>query len=145
MATDVRNVRIGVRADGGDDAAVEELRALESWLRDEPTLRGRIAQQRSTPRAGEMSGGLVEALVLTLGTGASAALVRTLPVWLRQRRSRVEIELRRGRGQGVVIKADNLRRGDAEELIRRALAEDGSVNGDGAGAGDGGNGQGAAG
>jgi hypothetical protein len=111
------DIRISVRA--ADE--VEALHALESWLRDEPELRGRVSPVRAATRAGEMSGGLVEALAVTLGSGVSAALVRSLPIWLKQQRSHVDIQLKRRDGQTVRVKADNVRSGDAEELIRRAL------------------------
>jgi hypothetical protein len=133
MAT--TDVRISVHADDGGEgggerraasdaataAAADVMLTLESWLRDEPELRGRVRPLRAAPRAGEMSGGLVEALAVTLSTGVSAALVRSLPVWLRQRRSRVEIVLKKDGGETVRVTADNLRHGDAEELIRKAL------------------------
>ncbi|MGP3969668.1 effector-associated constant component EACC1 [Streptomyces sp. 6N223] len=109
----------GVRGAAGE--AADAMLALESWLRDEPELRGRVRPLRAAPRAGEMSGGLVEALAVTLATGVSAALVRSLPIWLKQRRSRVEIVLKKDSGETIRVTADNVRRGDAEELIRKAL------------------------
>jgi hypothetical protein len=117
------DVRISVSAAGGGEAAPEALRGLESWLRDEPELRGRVKAVRGAPQPGEMSGGLVEALAVTLGSGVSAALVRSLPIWLKQQRSRVEIQVKNGNGDTVRVKADNVRSGDAEELIRKALGE----------------------
>ncbi|MFJ3205921.1 hypothetical protein [Streptomyces sp. NPDC086989] len=102
-----------------DSDHVTHLERLQRWLVDEPELRGHVTQVRAAPGTHHMAAGVLEGLLLTLGSGTVAVLARTLPIWLRQQRSEVEIELTRDEGTSVRIKADNLQ--DAEALIRRIL------------------------
>lgn len=114
------DVRIGLKVSGADDEVVL-LSGLQQWLKNEPELRGRIRQLRASPDPGHMGGGALEALSLTLGSGTLGVLARSLPIWLRQQRSEVEIEVSRADGDTVRIKADGVR--DAESLIRETLGQ----------------------
>ncbi|MGY0059853.1 effector-associated constant component EACC1 [Streptomyces sp. LZ34] len=116
-------LRIGLRASGESaEASLDTwLERLREWLRNEPELRGRVTPLRSRPGSEEMSGGVVEALVLAVGSGTVGVLARSLPIWLKQQRSQVEIEISSADGEKVRVKADNIQ--DAESLIRRALGE----------------------
>ncbi|MFE3900144.1 hypothetical protein ACFXPY_07170 [Streptomyces sp. NPDC059153] len=102
-----------------DGDRLTHLERLQRWLVNEPEFRGLVTQVRAAPGAGHMAAGVIEGLLLTLGSGTVAVLARSLPIWLRQQRSEVEIELTRGEGTSVRIKADNLQ--DAESLVRRVL------------------------
>lgn len=102
-----------------DGDRITHLERLQRWLVNEPEFRGLVTQVRAAPGTGHMAAGVIEGLLLTLGSGTVAVLARSLPIWLRQQRSEVEIELTRGEGTSVRIKADNLQ--DAESLVRRIL------------------------
>ncbi|MEU6063707.1 MULTISPECIES: effector-associated constant component EACC1 [Streptomyces] len=106
-----------LRATGTDDLAV--LERLREWLLHEPELRGRVRLRRAAPESGHMSGGVLEALVVATGSGVVGVLARSVPIWLRQQRSDVEIEIAREPGGSVRIKASNVR--DVESLIQRTL------------------------
>ncbi|MGW7381824.1 effector-associated constant component EACC1 [Streptomyces sp. NPDC054794] len=108
---------ITLRTTGIDDIAL--LERLRAWLLDEPELRGRISPLRSAPDPGHMSGGVLEALVVATGSGVVGVLARSLPIWLRQQRSDVEIEISRESGDSVRIKASNVR--NIEALIQETL------------------------
>ncbi|KAK1180640.1 hypothetical protein B7755_022345 [Streptomyces sp. NBS 14/10] len=116
-------LRIGLRTTGETADATPDtpLERLRQWLRNEPELRGRITPLRSTPGPEQMSGGVVDALVLAVGSGTVGVLARSLPIWLKQQRSQVEIEITGANGETVRVKADNIQ--DAESLIRRALGQ----------------------
>jgi hypothetical protein len=92
-----------------------DLRSLLDWLRHEDELRGRVALEQATPRSGEM-GGLVDALVVALGSGgAGAVLARSLSTWLQQRRSDVKVTIT---SHDRTVELDAARVPDAQALIR---------------------------
>ncbi|MFI1728777.1 hypothetical protein ACH40E_05955 [Streptomyces acidicola] len=92
---------------------------LLRWLQDEPELRGRVSAASAAPRPGQMSGGALETILVSLGSAGVGALARSLPIWLRQQRSKVEIEVSDGSGRSVRVSTDN--RKDVEPLIREVL------------------------
>lgn len=106
-----RSVRIAVLSSEGEIV----LRSLLDWLHHEDELRGRAVLERAAPRSGEM-GGLVDALVVALGSGgAGAALAQSLSTWLRQRRSDIKITIT---SDGRTLELDAQRVPDAQALIR---------------------------
>ncbi|MFF4490023.1 hypothetical protein ACFY0F_26610 [Streptomyces sp. NPDC001544] len=113
------DIAIRVRDGAGDDV----LAGLKAWLEDEPELRGRVRLVPTAPEPGAM-GGAFDQLVVMLGSGGALALARSLPVWLRQRRSSVDITMSRPDGSIVEIRADQAR--DADALIREALRDHGA-------------------
>ncbi|MFJ1562297.1 effector-associated constant component EACC1 [Streptomyces mirabilis] len=106
-----RRVRIAVLSSEGETV----LRSLLDWLHHEDELRGRVVLERAAPRSGEM-GGLVDALVVALGSGgAGAVLARSLSTWLWQRRSDLKITIT---SDGRTIELDAQRVPDVQALIR---------------------------
>lgn len=67
--------RVRIAVLGSEDETAP--RSLLDWLHHEDELRGRVVLERAAPRPGEM-GGLVDALVVALGSGGAGA-VPTLP------------------------------------------------------------------
>ncbi|MER6571371.1 hypothetical protein ABT288_35605 [Streptomyces sp. NPDC001093] len=109
------DIAISVQSGGADG-----LTSLKEWLEYEPELRGRVQLSPAVPANGDM-GAAFDQLVVMLGSGSALALARSLPIWLRQRRSTVEITLTRPDGSSVEIKADQAQHADA--LIREALRD----------------------
>ncbi|MGW6688704.1 effector-associated constant component EACC1 [Streptomyces sp. NPDC054961] len=112
------DVRIEVRS-AERNLDVPLLERLREWLGNEVELRGRIKLVLGPQDPEHMGSGALEGLLLSLGSGAAGALARSLPLWIRQQRSGVEIELTSSAGDKVRLKADNVR--DAESLIYRTL------------------------
>jgi hypothetical protein len=78
---------------GGDDLD-DEFGSLRQWLADEPEFRGRIRLERAPVRAGQMGGGLTEALGVALASGgALTVLASSVSVWLRERRSKLTVKI----------------------------------------------------
>ncbi|MGW3209183.1 effector-associated constant component EACC1 [Streptomyces sp. NPDC001135] len=113
-----------LRTTGADGMALAE--RLHAWLLDEPELRGKVRTVRAAPDPGHMGGGVLEGLVVATGSGVVGVLARSLPIWLRQQRSDVEIEISRQAGDSVRIKASNIR--DVESLIHKTLDQPGAVD-----------------
>ena len=79
-----------------DDGA--EARALYQWLAGEPAIRtgGRLAADSAEPGDGQMTGGVLEAISLVIGSGVSLAqLFVAIAAWraTRPRPYRVSVEL----------------------------------------------------
>ncbi|MDA1362462.1 hypothetical protein O1R50_22765 [Glycomyces luteolus] len=81
-------VRICTDGDHGD-----ELRMLNSWLSNEPELRGRVKLERSAPGATEL-GAVVEAVIVALGAGGTGSiLASSLVTWIKSRRTTVRLKV----------------------------------------------------
>ncbi len=84
-----------------DDA--EESRSLHAWLTREDALRGRVEQRHLPASDGDM-GGLLDCLVVTLGSGGVGALLaQSVLTWLGQRRADVSVTIRTADGREVTI------------------------------------------
>ncbi|ADI12835.1 hypothetical protein SBI_09717 [Streptomyces bingchenggensis BCW-1] len=92
---------------------------LLRWLKDEPELRGRVTVASAAPEPGQMSGGVLQTILVSLGSAGVGALARSLPIWLRLQRSKVEIEVTRADGRSVRVSTDN--RKDVDSLIHDVL------------------------
>ncbi|MBC3990919.1 hypothetical protein H8N00_18960 [Streptomyces sp. AC563] len=104
-------LRLSVR--GADSDSL--LRSLRDWLSREDALRGRVALCPRPIAEGEM-GGLVEALVVSLGSGGAGALiVQSVSTWLGQRRSDVTVTIKASDGREVTVDARCVR--DPQAII----------------------------
>jgi Effector Associated Constant Component 1 len=105
----------------GRDMDVE---SLQDWLRHEPELRGYLRQGEAPGPAGSM-GASTELIVGVVSSGAATALVRSLQVWLAQRRADVKLIVTGPQGRHIVLDAKRVP--DAEHLLNTALgwAQDG--------------------
>lgn len=106
------------------------LRSLLDWLRHEDTLRGRLRTAHAPVRPGEMGIGILEVLVVALGSGgAGAALATSLSTWLSQPRRadvtlivtaedgrHIELDARRIRDPAVLLR-------EVERLLRTESSE----------------------
>ncbi|MEU8661563.1 effector-associated constant component EACC1 [Actinoplanes philippinensis] len=106
----------------GDDPEAA-LRELHAWLRDDEDLAGiRVRPVTATPAPGEMSGGLVEALVATVADpGLLGALFAGLGGWAAARAStrRTRIRVRMG-DREVEMEGPQLK--DPEGVVRRLIS-----------------------
>ncbi|MFI9405133.1 hypothetical protein [Nocardia sp. NPDC052316] len=90
---------------GGDDTH-PELVSLRDWLSREPLLRGGVHTRAQAISPGEM-GALDEVLVVALGGGgAVTVLVRSVSVWLQQRRSTLIVKITASNGTQVEITSE---------------------------------------
>jgi Effector Associated Constant Component 1 len=93
--------------------ALADLESLDSWLRGEPELAGRVRIAGAPPRPGQL-GALSETLLVAVGSGGAitvvgAALAAALKAWLSQpRRSDVHIRIHRLDGTTVEIDAERV-------------------------------------
>lgn len=86
----------------GNDARIAAL-GLSDWLMREDELRGLVSFERPNIQPGEM-GGWLESITVLAGSGSvSAALARSLTVWIRHRRPSVDIEIIGPDGRSVKI------------------------------------------
>lgn len=99
----------------GRDSDVE---SLQDWLRNEPELRGHLRQGETRGPAGAM-GASTELIVTVVSSGAATALVRSLQVWLAQRRADVKLNVAGPQGRQVSLDAKRVP--DAEHLLNAAL------------------------
>lgn len=115
------DIRISVGSAAGHSAA-DEIEDLDSWLRGEPELAGRVRSAHVAPRPGEM-GTITDALVVAVGAhGALTALAGSLRAWFAQpRRSKVSIKITAPDGTVVEIDTDRVRAPDLERILTRSL------------------------
>jgi hypothetical protein len=99
----------------GRDSDVE---SLQDWLRSEPELRGHLRQGETPGPVGAM-GASAELIVGIISSGAATALVRSLQVWLAQRRADVKLNVAGPQGRKIVLDAKRVP--DAEHLLNTAL------------------------
>lgn len=99
----------------GRDSDVESLR---DWLRNEPELRGHLRQGETPSPVGAM-GASTELIVGVVSSGAATALVRSLQVWLAQRRADVKLNVAGPQGRQIVLDAKRVP--NAEHLLNTAL------------------------
>ncbi|MEU3337328.1 hypothetical protein [Streptomyces sp. NPDC006668] len=98
-----------------------EASSLRAWLNREPGLRGRVTL-RQEPSAQDRMGSLLHTVVVALGSGSAALLARSLPLWIKQRRSDVTIELSIG-DRTARIEASHLEPERARRLVEEALTQ----------------------
>jgi hypothetical protein len=87
------HIRVHIPEDDGAEA-----RALYQWLSGEPEIRrsGRLSTEESDPGDGQMTGGVLEAISLVVGSGVSLAqLLMAIAAWraTRPRPYRVTVDL----------------------------------------------------
>ncbi|WP_019930719.1 effector-associated constant component EACC1 [Nocardia sp. BMG111209] len=106
----------------GVEGGPDEVLALLDWFGHDDVLRGRVRPVAAGAGAGQMSGGVYEAIGVALGAGGVAsALVRSLTAWVTHRRSDVKLTFTRG---DTTVEFDGARV-DPEEVLRelRSLLE----------------------
>lgn len=105
-----------------ESSQVEDLEALDQWLRDEPDLRGLVKRAEAVPNPGEL-GAFSDALVAALGTGgAISVLASSLKVFFSQPRgARVHLTVTRADGTKAELDADRVRPKSVPELTRLLL------------------------
>ncbi|MGH3707830.1 MAG: effector-associated constant component EACC1 [Pseudonocardiaceae bacterium] len=93
------------------------LRSLLEWLRHEDTLRGRVHTAPTPVPPGEM-GGVLDVLVVALGSGgAGAALATSVSTWLSQpRRTDVKLTMTAEDGRHLELNAHRVQ--DPAALLR---------------------------
>ncbi|MFG1915672.1 hypothetical protein [Micromonospora sp. NPDC048898] len=108
-----------IEVDGRDG----DLEALLAWLRDEPDLRGRLRLEAAGARPDAMGAAsdiIIQLGAATAGAGAvSAAVARSVTVWLTQRRADITITVTGPRGRKVTINAKRV--ADPEALLKDVL------------------------
>lgn len=112
------HIRVSIADDDGAEA-----RALYRWLAAEPEIRtgGRLTAEQTEPGAGDMTGGVLEAISLVIGTGVSLGqLFVAIAAWraTRPRPHRVRVELP---DRTIAIETTDL--DEAVEIARRIEAE----------------------
>lgn len=112
-----------LRIEVDEPDAAESLRSLTVWLKDEDGLRGQVRTVPRPMRPGTL-GGVLDAIVVTVGQGGAGALaVSAVVTWLRQRTTEVTIRITRANGESAVeLSAKRVRSMDAAEL-RGVVAE----------------------
>jgi hypothetical protein len=115
---------VDLRIEVDEPDATESLRSLTVWLKDEDGLRGQVRTVPRPIRPGTLSGGVLDAIVVTVGQGGAGALaVSAVVTWLRQRTTEVTIRITRANGESAVeLSAKRVRSMDAAEL-RGVVAE----------------------
>lgn len=109
---------IQLRIVGSDDPH-RELASLWDWVGRESLLRGHIRAESQPIRPDEM-GGLEEILIVAIGSGGAATmLVRSVIVWLEQRRSELRVEVTTPDGSRSEITAA----GPAADQIAKLIFE----------------------
>jgi hypothetical protein len=105
-----------------DADQVEDLEALDQWLRDEPELRGLIERSAAVPKPGEL-GALSDALVAAVGAGgAISVLASSLKVFFSQPAgARVHLTVSRPDGTTAELDADRVRRRSVPQLVKLLL------------------------
>ena len=118
-------MEVSLSVAGGEAAHLE---SLDTWLRQEPRLSGRVRFARPRPAGGQL-GALAEALIVSVSAGGTVSvLAAALGGWLsrpRQDKGQVRIKVRGGGGTTVEITAP-VTADQAESLLRQVLdaAED---------------------
>jgi Effector Associated Constant Component 1 len=115
------DIRISAGSAAGRSAA-DEMEDLDTWLRGEPELAGRVRSAPAAPRPGEM-GTITDALVVALGAqGALTALAGSLRAWFAQpRRAKLSIKITAADGTVVEIDSDRVRTPELERVLARSL------------------------
>ncbi|MFI0898539.1 hypothetical protein [Streptomyces sp. NPDC020983] len=93
-----------------------QMAALRAWVRQQPGVRTSLAE--GTPGAGRL--GAADVLSVVAGSTGLLAVVRTLPDFIRSRRSTFRIETT-VRGERLTIDATNVE--DVLPLLERLLDE----------------------
>ncbi|MFD7402629.1 hypothetical protein ACFV7R_08135 [Streptomyces sp. NPDC059866] len=94
--------------------AAAQLGELAEWLRHERELRGRIRLEQGEPGRDEMSGGLVEALVVALSTGgAVTVLARAAVEWVKHRTRDVTLKVEKSNGESFEVSVQRATSDDA--------------------------------
>ncbi|MEU6860149.1 hypothetical protein AB0B28_14900 [Glycomyces sp. NPDC046736] len=81
-----------------------ELGSLLQWLSREPELRGRVAFAPAEPGEGEL-GAMQELLLAAIAAGGLDALGRTIAVWIKTRRSELEVTVTAPDGTSLQVNA----------------------------------------
>lgn len=95
---------------------------LVGWLDANRDLRCRTQLKRRPPAAGELSGGVVEAITAGLGSGLGLKLADSLNLWLRTRRPGVKITVTRS-DTGTTVSVDIEHSADPQAVLRDALRD----------------------
>src|SRR5262245_38608568 len=89
---------------GGPDASEKTIQDLQEWVNGEPGLRANLEPRPA--EAGHM-GALSGVLSVILGSAAVVNLVQSIHVWIKARRPKLKITIRKD-GSMVEIDAENL-------------------------------------
>jgi hypothetical protein len=102
------------------DSGIDEWSSLYAWLQLDDEFRGRVRTVAAKRPAGAM-GGIVDTLVVALGSGGAVAVLATsLSAWMSARRTRICVDLSVGEKiRRVEIDASNA--SDAERLLTAML------------------------
>jgi len=81
-----------------------ELVLLRKWLNRDDDYRGRVDFKPAEPQEGELGAG-TDILLAAIAAGGLDALGQTIGVWIRSRRSEIEVEVSAADGSRVRITA----------------------------------------
>lgn len=109
-------VDVVVRVEG--PGAADELRSLRTWLVDDDDFRGRVRLHEADPARETLTGGIVNALTVAVGS-LGTALATVLVTWLRTRVGRVRLRVTRPDGEVVELNVEQVRGLDAENTWLR--------------------------
>lgn len=109
--TDSASGQLWIRIAQGAD----ELRSLHDWLSRDDALRGRARLVAARVEPGQM-GGLLDALVVAVGSGGmGAVLAGALSTWISHRRSDVKLTVTSDDGRKVELDATRV---DPQTVLR---------------------------
>jgi hypothetical protein len=103
------------------DEAVDKLRLLARWLRDEDEFRGRVNLVESVPVAGQM-GGFTDALTVIVTSGTATTLVSSVFAWLGRRSEANVVSLKLNNADGCQLELKCGSGDDAERLLAQVRA-----------------------
>jgi hypothetical protein len=99
----------------------EELRSIAKWLRNEDDLRGRVDLIKHSNQTDQM-GSVIDTIAVAVGSGGmGVTLIKSLFVYLTQRRRHEKITIKFKREDGREVKLDLADTDSAEKVVKQAL------------------------
>lgn len=111
------------------EATVDDLLSLRNWLGGEQEFRGRLslsAEEASEARI--LSGGLVEAISVSIAPGVPVALAAIITSWLRNRTSNIKVTVTRVDGSTVEVDGARVKKIDHDSVQQLAREIEGGAD-----------------
>ena len=110
----------------GDGGSIDDLVSLRDSLRAEDGLRG--VEVVTDGATSESLGALTETLSVVLAPGGAAAVLSSVLItWIRQRRTKVSVHIKKPNGTEIKLNADRIKLADAHDLGQLAADVAGQV------------------
>jgi hypothetical protein len=120
--------RLEVQVEGSQ--SIDDLLELRRFLNDERELRGAAKVEQRPPSEGSL-GAISEIVSIALSPGGAAAILApTLIAWIKQRRSKISLRIKREDGTEIALEADRIKAAGTEELRRLASEVSKALDGD---------------